>query len=146
MYLFSVPVIETGRGFSTQVMLRQFHHLISLGIKYIQAGSRVQGITLAACTWLLYRHSDPEIQSAWPYFAAALVVGLQVAWYEIVFVFPINDKLIEMKGRLEKMDEKADRAMGPEVLELLEKWRTWHIGRIVIPFLAVAIASAGLSI
>lgn len=74
------------------------------------------------------------------------MVGLQVAWYEVVFVFPINDRLIEMEARLEKMDEKADRGMRDEVLRLLKEWRKWHIGRIVIPFAAVAIAVAGLSL
>ena len=146
MYSFSVPVIEDARGFSTQVMLRQFHHLIRLGIKYIQQGSRVQGVTLALLTWMFYRHPDEAISQAWPYFAASLLVGLQVAWYEVVFVFPINDKLIEMEGILEKMDEKADRAMRDEVLELLEQWRKWHIGRIVIPFAAIGVAVAGLSL
>lgn len=146
MYLFSVPVIEGGGKFSTIMMLRQFHHLITLGFRYIQTESRIQNIPLFALTWLFYRHPDPEVSKAWLYFFGALLVQLQAAWYEVVFVFPINDKLVEMEGTLEKMDEKADRAMQPQVLRLLESWRAWHIGRIVIPFAAVAIAFGGLSL
>lgn len=145
LYGFSAPVIEAGRG-STLVMLHQFSHLISLGFKIIQTESRIQNIPLIALTWLLYRHPEPEISKAWLYFFAATLIQIQAAWYEIVFVFPINDKLKEIEKMLEGKDEKTDRAMRPEVLRLLESWRTWHIGRIVLPFAAGAVALCGLSL
>jgi hypothetical protein len=144
LYRFSVPVIETGRDFSTMVMLRQFHHLISLGFKYIQTESRFQNIPLLALSWSLYRHPDPEISSKWLYVFTATLVQIQAAWYEVVFVFPINDKLTDLEKKLEKKDEIADQEMRPEVLGLLEAWRMWHIGRIVIPFAAAVVGLGGL--
>ncbi|EON61829.1 hypothetical protein W97_01047 [Coniosporium apollinis CBS 100218] len=145
MYIFSIPVIESGREFSSAVMLRQFHYLITLGAKYLQNGSRIQGISLSTLVYLLYRHPDPDMASRWKWFAAALFVGAQVAWYEVVYVFPTNDRLVEMEGELRKTDEPdADRKARPEVMRLLEKWRRRHIGRIIIPFAAVTLAFCGL--
>lgn len=146
MYLFSIPIIQTGRDFSTKVMLRQFHHLITLGARYMQNGSRVQALSLLTLSWLCYRHPDDRIHGAWLHFAAALFVLVQIAWYEVVFVFPYNDALIEMERRLERVDVKSDRAVGAEGNRLLEGWRMWHIGRIAIPFIAAAIALRGLSV
>ncbi|USW52125.1 hypothetical protein Slin15195_G054440 [Septoria linicola] len=151
MYIFSIPTILTAQrsDSSTLTMLKQFHHLITLGRKYMQNGAKIQALALCLLTWLFYRHPDPDISRLGKFFLMALVVLVQVAWYEVVFVFPINDKLVEMEGRLEKVcgeEEKGemDRAMREEVLGLLEDWRKWHFGRIVIPFAAVGVVFAGL--
>ncbi|KAK5700046.1 hypothetical protein LTR97_006180 [Elasticomyces elasticus] len=145
MYIFSIPVIEKGQDFSSAVMLRQFHDLINRGTKYLQGGSRIQAILLIILVYLTYTHPDPEISGRWKYFAAATFIGAQVAWYEVVFVFPTNDRLIEMESQLKRTDDAdADRRARAEVLRLFDKWRFWHVGRIVIPFAAVAVGMAGL--
>ncbi|KAH6712724.1 hypothetical protein BKA61DRAFT_674986 [Leptodontidium sp. MPI-SDFR-AT-0119] len=153
MYLFSIPIIKNNS--STLGMLRQFHQLITLGARYMQGSSRMQGVSLAALTYLLYRYPDLEIARRWKYFAAALVVGIQVAWYEVVFIFPTNDRLVEMEGELKRETgggeegkregEKArDREMRGEVLRLLEQWRRWHVGRIIVPLVCTCLAVCGL--
>ncbi|KAL2071180.1 hypothetical protein VTL71DRAFT_12415 [Oculimacula yallundae] len=146
MYTFSIPIVRNNT--SSFNMLRQFHQLITLGAKYMQGSSRVQGILLATLSYLLYIHPDPEIAARWKYFAAALVIGVQVAWYEVVFIFPTNDRLVDMEGELKRMDgeERGEREleMRGEILVLLDSWRKWHIGRIVVPFISASLILIGL--
>ncbi|KAK3631636.1 hypothetical protein LTR56_016743 [Elasticomyces elasticus] len=151
MYIFSIPVISKAQDqdqhqhHSTTIMLRQFHDLINRGTKYLQGGSRIQAVLLVILVYLTYTHPDPEIASRWKYFAAATFIGAQVAWYEVVFVFPTNDRLIEMESELKTAnDADADRKARAEVLRLFDKWRYWHVGRIVIPFAAVGVGMVGL--
>ncbi|KAK5707341.1 hypothetical protein LTR17_020792 [Elasticomyces elasticus] len=145
MYIFSIPVISKAQDHSTAIMLRQFHDLINRGTKYLQGGSRIQAVLLVSLVYLTYTHSDPEISGRWKYFAAATFIGAQVAWYEVVFVFPTNDRLIEMESELKTAnDADADRKARAEVLRLFDKWRYWHVGRIVIPFAAVGVGMVGL--
>ncbi|KAK3646827.1 hypothetical protein LTR56_008314 [Elasticomyces elasticus] len=146
MYISSIPVISKAQDYSTAIMLRQFHDLINRGTKYLQGGRRIQAVLLIILVYLTYTHPDPEISGRWKYFAAATFIGAQVAWYEVVFVFPTNDRLVEMEAELIKAggDADADRKARPEVLRLFDKWRYWHVGRIVIPFAAVAVGMPGL--
>ncbi|KAI9155651.1 hypothetical protein HJFPF1_08239 [Paramyrothecium foliicola] len=123
MYTFSIPVIETGGSISSLVMLRQFHQLITFGARYLQKGSRIQGILLALLTYLFYSHPDDEIAHRWEHFATALFVGAQVAWYEVVFVFPINDRLVEMEAQqLKAKTSVTDQNANQEIFRLLEEW------------------------
>lgn len=115
----------------------------------MQGSSRVQGTSLALLTYLLYSYPDKEICGRWKWFGAALGLGAQVAWYEVLFVFPTNDRLAEMEGELkgvksEEEKERTDREIRGEVLRLLEQWRKWHIGRIVIPLVWTGLALRGL--
>lgn len=101
----------------------------------MQGSSRFQGASLALPTYLLYSHPDKDMCGRRKWFGAALVFGAQVAWYEVVFVFPTNDRLVEIEGELKVVksgDEKQMRDTNPrgEVLRLLEQWRNWHVGRI----------------
>ncbi|PVH89164.1 hypothetical protein DL98DRAFT_565294 [Cadophora sp. DSE1049] len=147
MYIFSIPIVKNSN--SSLTMLRQFHQLITLGARYMQGSSRIQGISLALLTYLLYSHPDEEISGRWKWFGAALVLGAQVAWYEVVFVFPTNDRLVEMEGELKNVSggedrENRDREIMGEVLRLLDQWRRWHVGRIVVPLVCTCFAVCGL--
>lgn len=147
LYMFSIPLIKEANGFprSSLIMVRQFHLQIKFGIKYIQTGSRIQGFLLALQAYLSYTNDDGAIRERWWYTAAALAVGIQVAWYEVLFVFPTNDRLIEMEGMLEKVDEESvDGKVTGEVVRLLEKWRFRHIPRIAVPLICAGFLMTGL--
>lgn len=145
MYLFAIPIIKTGPSVSSIVMLHQFHHLIDLGIRYMQTNSRIQVFSLATLMSVLYYHSDPVVASKWWYCATALLVCMQAIWYEVVFIFPTNDTLVQMEKELSKTsNSEAGLKVRPEVLRLLERWRRRHFARIVIPFVAASIMTYGL--
>lgn len=117
----------------------------------MQESSRIQGVSPALLTLLLYRHPDPDIQARWKYFAVALVVGIQMAWYEVVFIFPTNDRLVDMEGELERkkakgeeVREERERELRGKVLRPLEKCRMWHIRPIAVPLVCTCFAIAGL--
>lgn len=145
MYFIAMPIVQQAAPFSTRTMLHQFHYLITMGARYLQTGSRVQGVTVLILIYCLYTHPDPEIASRWKYFAATLFTGVQVAWYEAVTIFPTNDRLVEMKHQLDAAkDEKLDLRIRPEALRLMESWLFWHVGRMVIPLACVVLSVYGL--
>lgn len=145
LYLSTIPIIKLGRSHSTKVMLSQFRLLITLGGRYLQTGTRAWAASMAVLTCLLYFHRDEALSERWSYFAAALFTGAQAGWYEIVYVFPTNDRLLEMEDDLLKSDDaEADQKIRGEVLRLLEKWRYRHIPRILLPLGAVALIVAGI--
>jgi hypothetical protein len=110
----------------------------------MQGGSRIQAVPHLLLIYLFYQHPDPAISSRWKYFAAAIFVGVQSAWYEVVTIFPTNDKLLKLEEEVKKMNQEQDRKMRGEVVGLLEKWRRWHIGRIVLPTVSFGLAVCGV--
>ncbi|KAK4620150.1 hypothetical protein CLAFUW4_11083 [Fulvia fulva] len=117
LYISSIPIIKLGRSHSSKVMLKQFRLLVVLGGRYLQTGSRIWAASMAILTWLLYVHQDEVLSGRGRYSAAALFIGAQAGWYEIVYVFPTNDRLMEMEVELLKSDDaEADQKIRKEVL------------------------------
>ena len=146
MYLISMPLIQSAHPFPSAVLLNQFHQLIIFGARYMQTSARIQSAMLAALALLSYLSEAEECHARWLWFAGALGTLLQTAWYEIVFVFPTNDRLVEMKKILEGVSNnaKADTEMKPEALRLLETWNNRHIPRILLPFAAGVLLIKGI--
>lgn len=90
---------------------------------------------------LTSRHPDEAISARWKIYAVAGAVIAQVAWYEVVFIFPINDEIVAMGRKLEG-SKKADlsEAERKKLLSLLERWARLHWGRILLPLVAAIIA------
>lgn len=146
MYLIAVPLIQSAHSFPSAVLLHQFHTLIGFGIRYMQTSARIQAALLATLTLLSYLSEGEEGRKQGFWFAASFVTLAQAAWYEIVFVFPTNDRLIDMKFQLEraKRDTDMDKKMKGETLRLLEKWRRRHVPRIILPFAAGLLLIEGI--
>lgn len=138
MYLISMPLIQSASPFASAILLHQFHQLITFGARYMQTSARIQSAMLATLTLTSYMSEDEECHGKWLWFAGALGTLVQTAWYEIVFVFPTNDRLVEMKEVLRGVGNDADddKKMKPETLRLLKTWNQRHIPRILLPFAA----------
>lgn len=145
----SSPKPTTTPPATAHLMLRQFRLLIALGARYMQPSSQLCAIVLILTSLLLY--CDPEMSpdagpEKWKCFASAGFVLAQTAWWERVFVFPVNERLVGLLGEGEGK-EKGGLKVGIEVEEVvrdLEEWRRWHLGRVVLPGLATGLAMWGL--
>lgn len=92
-------------------------------------------IALVLLTVVTSRHSNEVIAGRWRFYAAAGAVVAQTAWYEVVYIFPVNDQ-VKAIGEKPKLGE-ADRK---RLIELLQRWQRLHWGRILLPLASGVIA------
>jgi hypothetical protein len=122
----------------------QFREVIRRGYKYLQSGSRNLSIAILATTVLTYYHPDEAIALKWKWYAAAFFTLVQAAWYEVVFIFPINDQAIAMGDKLEGDDLWLKNGEHAKLQELIRSWRRRHFGRIMAAFIPGCITWAAL--
>jgi hypothetical protein len=128
----------------SRTIVNQFEEVIRLGYKYLQTGSRNLSVALVATIALTYYHPDETIALKWKWYAAAALVLLQAAWYEVVFIFPINDQAIAMGHKLEGDDLWLKNSEHAKLQELIRSWRRWHFGRIMAAFIPGCITLVAL--
>ncbi|KAF9697653.1 hypothetical protein EKO04_004190 [Ascochyta lentis] len=120
----------------------QFTQTVTWGSQYLQPTSRLLAASLLLTTLLTYCLPTPEHAAAWPYWAAALAVLLPVAPYEVIFIFPINERVQAIAGALEGGgDEKGAKR---ELVVLLQQWRVRNYGRVGMPVVAGVVAWCGV--
>jgi hypothetical protein len=122
----------------------QFKEVIRRGYKYLQSTSRNISILLLATISLTYYHPDEAVASKWKWYAAAFAVLIQAAWYEVVFIFPINDQAIAMGDKLEGDELWLAEAEHAKLQGLIRSWRKWHFGRILAAFVPGCLTLAAL--
>lgn len=103
------------------------------------------GATLLATTLLVSQHPDPADAWKWKLYATAMVIFALVSWYEIVFVFPINDEVKAIGGKLEKAgDEQLSEPEQKRLAGLLTQWEKRHRVRIAIPLAGLVLSIAAI--
>lgn len=106
-------------------MIAQFDETASRGFAFLQPLSRFMMASLVFLAAATAQLPNAEEASKWKYYLVGSIVLIQAAWYEIVFIFPINDE-IKAQGEGLKEVGKEDLSKGEhEKLEdLLRKWQT----------------------
>lgn len=128
--LWVMPLIMLPEN-TPRIMIAQFMETVGRGGRFLQPTSRALAVGLVALTVLTARHPDTDVAARWKYHAAAGFVIVQTAWYEIVYIFPINDKIAAI-GSKEKLSED-DRK---KLISLMEGWQRLQWGRILLPLAA----------
>lgn len=128
---------------NSRAKIAVFTETIDRGFRYLQPSSRISGLLFIAVTILTYQHSDPATAWKWKFYGAAFLVVIQVAWYEVYFIFPINDTIKAMGERLaDAGEQELSEAEQKKLMELLAKWEFRHRMRIAIPFFGCVAAVA----
>ncbi|KAF1349187.1 hypothetical protein BDV97DRAFT_276192, partial [Delphinella strobiligena] len=134
--LWVVPIIKLPTNTSRSA-IAQFEETILRGFFYLRPSSIALAATLALTAYLTSRHPDPRGAEAWKMYALSCFVVVQVAWWEIVLIFPLNDAVIAMKEKLKgpKQDwlKKADQV---ELVRMIDLWTKRHVVRATLPLLA----------
>lgn len=101
--------------------------------------------SLASLTLLFSRNPNPTVAARWKYYGLALGALFPAIPYEIVAIFPINDKM-EEKEKLFDRPAGADAGKGNDVDvdEMLVTWQRRHVGRIAAVSGALLVALWGL--
>lgn len=99
---------------------------------------------LAVTALVTSQHPDPAQAKAWQYHAAASVTLLQVAWWERVTVFPLDDEIVAMKNQRPTSKEFAkgwlDQNDQRKLWRTMDRWTMRHGVRAALPVLAAFIA------
>jgi hypothetical protein len=141
---WAIPIILRPWKISKS-QIGQFEELITRGQNYLQPSSRFLSAALIALGAVTYYYPDPRVASAWTYHLASGLILVQTAWYEIYFVFPVNDKIIAMRS----IPGGEDGAALPEeqqmrLAQLMLEWRKWHWGRVIMPLASALVAFVGI--
>ena len=84
--------------------------------------------------------SFSDTMNAWLPYALAIGVLVPIGPWEMLLIFPTNDKIAEMTRGLERAGkEDFGDERDEEVERLLGSWASWHVGRIVAPLVATGI-------
>ena len=128
-----------------RVTIAQFDDSIRRGERYLLPSSRILGAALASLILLLMLHPDESVSAKKVYYGAAMLVVMQVAWFEINFIFPINGSIRKMG---EEYDEQSksfrSKAEKEKLVELLNRWKRYHTFRILAPLAGGCISLAAV--
>ncbi|KAK0363312.1 hypothetical protein LTR02_014826 [Friedmanniomyces endolithicus] len=135
--LWVIPLLQLPRV-PAQAKAAELTHLVTLGGKYLQPGSRMLGAASVGFTAWSYAVGN----DLWGYYLLCFALLVPIAVWEIYMIFPINDRIADidqqmMKGGSEALKAEQERELG----RLLDRWTKMHTVRFVLPGLA-AIASA----
>lgn len=92
---------------------------------------------------LTTQHPNAEEAALWRYYAAAAFVLVQVAWWERVFVFPIDDAIAAMKddnSNFKREQPHFHDGSQREFHRLMRRWSYMHAVRATLPLVAAVVA------
>lgn len=117
-----------------KVAAQQFCTTVKWGMQYLQTCSRALGASLVITMFLVSRLQDFTEAQEWKTWATALAILVPVAPYEIYAIFPINDRIEEIRLELVgKTAEDFSTAQRVELGALLTKWQWRNWGRVPCP-------------
>ncbi|MCJ1252777.1 hypothetical protein MMC24_000583 [Lignoscripta atroalba] len=120
-----------------KIFTTQFSATIQKGKELLQTSSRATALTFVVLAWSCSQHSDVALASKWRYYATSAALMVAIAPYEILYVFPVNDRIGELGERLqgESLEEKEEK----ELRALMLSWRRRNLGRVTLVFAAAAV-------
>ncbi|EMD62928.1 hypothetical protein GGP41_004975 [Bipolaris sorokiniana] len=139
--LWVVPIIKLNPSKSAIAQLLETSRRGGAWLEPLNASfAFLFGITAA----LLSQHSDTSVASQWKPFAASFATLLQVAWWERVMIFPLEESIANLGKGKEKSGGAEGAWMDHETSKVLHKsldeWSRWHAVRATLPLIGSLIA------
>ena len=142
--LWSIPIFTLAEN-TDRSAIAQHEELVRRGSTYLLPLSRVEGLTLVLCAIIASQHPDAAVAIRWRYYLLAGFILFQAFWFEQVFIFPVNDDISSLRGRLRSKDEMfLARDDHKELMLLLKKWQALHWFRIITPFAGAVVCMAAM--
>ena len=93
----------------------------------------MSALGLAVLTYSMSKHPDPTVAIRWRYYASSLAVLLSFVPFEVIVIFPLNDRVGEIGVKLREKGEKdADDKTQAQLVTLLKKWQARNLLRAMI--------------
>lgn len=144
MTVWIIPLIPFAPA---RARIRQFDLTIDNGRLYLQSGSRILTFIIAAAAFSMYARPgwtfwDPQFLV----YIATVILLMSVGIGEIFYIFPINDRVLELGEILDRNSKTGkDDAVEKELAPLLKKWQLRNFWTRAVPVMisSVSIALAG---
>lgn len=99
--------------------------------------SRAMAIMLVSLTFLHSQHPNADVAGRWHYWLTAFAVLVPVAPYEILAIFPSNDRIEEMGLDFDRREaDRASKEESEELEGLIRLWQRRNILRATMPLAA----------
>lgn len=140
--LWVVPIIKLNPTISA---INQFEETFRRGGVWLEPLNAFIAALLALIA--IVKSQSPETQESenWKCFALASVTLVQVAWWERVFIFPLDDAVTAMKGNkgnFQSCDGQVFTIRSKAALHnVMDQWMIRHAVRATLPFIAAFIAA-----
>ncbi|CZT15471.1 uncharacterized protein RCC_01328 [Ramularia collo-cygni] len=102
--------------------------------------------TLGLMSIALRYHPDPVEAASWKFFAGASFTLLQVAWWERVFIFPLDDAVMAIRDTQDRKSAAnglSEQKKLADLHRMLDAWAVYHSVRATLPFVAAMVALTG---
>jgi hypothetical protein len=141
--LWVIPLIKLNNSSSAIAQFEETSHRGGVWLEPLNAGLAA---ALGTTGLILSQHPDPAEAALWKWNAAACITLVQVAWWERVTIFPIDDRVAAMKRdrqHFKDTDHKwlEDRSR-MTLRRYMDSWTKRHAVRATLPLLAALIALA----
>ena len=139
--LWVIPIIKLNSSPSAIAQLEETSRRGGIWLEPLNAGIVA---LLAATALVLSQHDDPTEAATWKNYAAASGILVQVAWWERVTIFPLDNSITVMKDNKEHFKSSERNWLNGksqlELMRLMDSWTKRHAVRATLPFLAAMTA------
>lgn len=135
-FCLSVWVIPNAFLVPPALQLQQFTETFTKGSKFLLPSGRLIMASLLSRTLLTIYHPDPVISKGWTIWALMSGIMILAAPFEILTIFPINDRASKLKRQVEKDRKPLSHAQEMEVSRLMTLWASRNFGRVILPLVA----------
>lgn len=144
MTVWIIPLILFA---SPRARIRQFDLTIDNGRRYLQSGSRILTFIIAAASFTMYARPGWTFwDSQFLVYITTVLLLMSVGIGEIFYIFPINDRVLELGEILDHNGKTGkDDAIEKELAPLLKSWQLRNFWTRAVPVMvaSVSIALAG---
>lgn len=121
-------------------MTAQFATVIAKGGRYLQTGGKTAALSLVVLAYSISKHPDPMVAAKWRHYAFSLAVLLFFIPFEKYAIFPLNDKIEEIRMLLEAKDgQDVNEKTQIELRILLKKWQARNLIRALLTLVSALI-------
>ncbi|CAA9962459.1 hypothetical protein PTNB73_03360 [Pyrenophora teres f. teres] len=142
--LWIVPIIKLNKSISAIASLIE---VSKRGGRWLDPVNGSFAFLLAFIAILVSRHPDASEAALWKYYAVSSAALFNVAWWERVFIFPLEDWIAALDKEKGKIGASSDRWMdattGSALHRDMDKWCRYHSVRATLPLIAGLVALSG---
>ena len=136
-----IPIIKLNKSTNAFLQLEDTSRRGGIWLEPLNASVAA---LLAVMSFLVFQHPDSNEAAQWKIYAAASATLVQVAWWERVLIFPLDDAIAAMKDDPANFKDPActwlETRAQVELGRLMDTWARRHAVRATLPLLAAMIA------
>lgn len=139
--LWVVPIIKLNKSISAVTSLLETSRR---GGMWLEPANAASAVLFGVNAILVSQHPDASEAALWKAYAISSAALFQVAWWERVFIFPLEEWIAALDKEKGKMGGSGDSWMDATTTMALhrdmDKWCRYHAVRATLPLIAGLVA------